>query len=170
MVSSGNPTIAANGGGVVRPARINMRYHLTEGGTATLMVGLIIAHPRFGPVFFHAFKQKNGEQEFYDEDCPCPVDNLLVNELETRGIKLFYAYDEDSHTLYRALVSELCAAKLMSFATKTARVRRMLPRAMWVIVEDVIQSRQGRGKVLTKNLSPLFSIPWIERTETLNEA
>ncbi len=151
-------------------ARVNMRYHKTEGGTITLMVGLAITHPRFGRVFFHSFNEHNGPQEFYNDDCPCPVDSLLATWMQEQGIVLFYAYDEDSKTLYRAKVADIQAAPLRSFATKTARVRHMLPRAKWTIEQDVQMVRHGRAKVITKKFSPLFTVPWIEQQITLNPA
>lgn len=148
--------------------RVNMRYHKTDGGDVTLMVGVIIPHPRFGMVCFHAFDEHNGPQEFYNEDCPCPVDSLLLRYLEEQGVTLFYGYDGDSKTLYRAKVADLLAAPARSFATKTARVRHMLPRDKWEVVKDVeILHRKGT-KILTKKYSPLFSVPWCDRQHTLN--
>lgn len=151
-------------------ARVNMRYHKTEGGTVSLMVGLVITHPRFGKVFFHSFDEHNGPQEFYNDDCPCPVDTLLVTWLQENGIGLFYAYDEDGKILYRAKVAEIATAPIRSFATRTARVRHMLPRASWTIEEKIELARRGRAKVITKGFSPLFTIPWIEQQVTLNPA
>lgn len=153
---------------MVAAQRINMRYHKTDGGDVTLMVGVIIPHPRFGMVCFHSFDEHNGPQEFYNADCPCPVDSLLLRYLEEQGVTLFYAYDADSKILYRAKVADILAAPAQSFATKTARVRHMLPRASWTITEGVEMQHRKRAKALIKNLSPLFSIPWCDRQHTLN--
>lgn len=154
-----------------KPTAIKMRYRLADGdGTIDLMVGKIIPHGEYGRVFLHAAESGDGEGQKHDvTDCPCPVDDLLVQKLTDLGIKYFYAYDRDGEVLYRADVADIATAPAAIYAKKTIRTRRFLAADCWrelpKVREALLPDRRTRNLLRGDRL--IMAIPWANQEVTL---
>lgn len=154
-----------------KPTAFNVRYRKTDGsGSIDLMVGKLIPHPQFGRVFFHAAADSGGEgQEHKVTDCPCPVDEILVEKLVELGVEYFYAYDRDAQMLYRADVKALAGAPAAIYAKNTIRTRRFLEMEQWRsldgVREVVLDDRRTRNYLRGDRV--ILASPWANQEVTL---
>jgi hypothetical protein len=154
-----------------KPTAFNVRYRKTDGsGHIDLMVGKLIPHPTFGRVFLHAAADSGGQgQEHSVTDCPCPVDEILVEKLTELGVDYFYAYDRDAQVLYRADVKALAQAPAAIYAKQTIRTRRFLPSDGWRSLDGVrevtLDDRRTRNYLRGDRV--ILAAPWANQEVTL---
>lgn len=162
------PTKAVN---YTQAVSFNVRYRKTDvDGHIDLMVGKLIPHGEYGSVFLHAAAESGGEGQSHNvTDCPCPVDNVLVERLVELGVKYFYAYDRDNEILYRADVADLAQAPAAVYAAKTIRTRRFLESGSWKelpkVREVTLSDRRTRNLLRGDRL--IMSVPWANQEVTI---
>ncbi len=155
-----------------KPTAFKLRYRRTDGmGTIDLMVGKLIPHNNYGMVFLHAASRADGEgQEHQITDCPCPVDDALVEKLVALGITHFYSYDRDKEALYRANIGDLMTAPAAVYAKQTIRSRRFLPSSMWQTLTGVREALlpDGRTRNLLRGDRLIMAVPWANQEVTID--